>query len=407
MLLSSLRVANLRSFRDPARLDLRPVTLVYGSNNVGKSALVRALPLIADSIGPERDALDFQKRLYEADLGFERLRWRGERSESGEDVTLGLDFDDGMSVDWAVREPIDWKRLVVSRLELRETGRSASAEWRLTRGEERDPELTYTRGWISGRHRFDGLLPPGTLFGPEWEGTRRRIEAIRDGVIWLGSVRPPPRRRTLWRGGARWQLLPDGSDAPIVLAEEPEVRADVEGWYRNALGLTLDVREVAQRDVLVEVRRASGGPSVDMLDCGEGPGQVLPVVTALAMARHHATRRGPSVICVEEPESHLHPDAQARLAQFVCETARVPGVRVVFETHSPYLLYGVHLEVMRGFPEIDVALHWVSQAEDGSSHVEACGMRGDGSYSGLWPPDAFSTEYSLLAEMERRRQERR
>lgn len=404
MPLSRLHVANLRSFRDPSRLDLRPVTLVYGPNNVGKSALVRALPLLADSIRGERDALDFQARLDDADLSFERLRWRGDRSETGEDLSLGLEFDDGSGVDWSIREPIDWKRLVVSRIELREPGRSVTAEWRLTRGEERDPELTYSAGGGVGRYRFDGLLPPAALFGPDWEATRRRVEAIRDGVIWLGSVRPPPRRRTSWRGGARWELLPDGSDAPIVLAEESEVRADVERWYRDALGLTLDVREVAQRDVLVEVRRASGGPSVDMLDCGEGPGQVLAVVTALAMARHHATRRGPSVICVEEPESHLHPDAQAKLAEFVCESARVPGVRVVFETHSPYLLYAVHLEVMKGFPEDDVALHWVAQDEDGASRVEACSMRADGSYGGLWPSDAFSTEYALLAEMERRRQ---
>jgi predicted ATPase len=94
------------------------------------------------------------------------------------------------------------------------------------------------------------------------------------------------------------------------------------------------------------------------------------------------------------------------LAEFVCASARVPGVRVVFETHSPYLLYAVHLEVMKGFPESDVALHWVAQEEDGASRVEVCGMRADGSYDGLWPNDAFSTEYALLAAMERLRQER-
>lgn len=407
MNVARVRVANLRSFREECALELRPVTLVYGANNVGKSALVRALPLISDSIGPSREALDFSKRLFDGDLSFERLRWRGDRSETGEDIQLGVDFDDGLRVDWRVQQPIDWKRVVVSGLKFAAGGRSFAAAWKPRRGEEQAVDLSYTTTGHEARHRFDGLLPPASLCGTEWEPTRRRVEAIRDAVMWLSSVRPPPRRRTSWRGSARWQLAPDGSDAPIVLAEDADVRRDVVSWYRDALGLSLDIREVAERDVLVEVQRASSSPRVDLLDCGEGPGQVLAVVTAISMARHHEARSGPSVICIEEPESHLHPDAQAKLATFLCACARTPGVRVVFETHSPYLLHAIHLEVMRGFPEADVALHWVQQAEDGASQVEHCTMRADGSYEGLWPPDAFTTEYEILAEMERLRQERR
>ena len=50
---SALHVRNYRSFPGPQQVELRPLTLFYGGNSSGKSALVRLLPLLADSVGSE------------------------------------------------------------------------------------------------------------------------------------------------------------------------------------------------------------------------------------------------------------------------------------------------------------------------------------------------------------------
>ena len=47
---SEITVAQFRSFRRRTTLELRPLTLLYGPNNVGKSALLRLLPLLGDSV---------------------------------------------------------------------------------------------------------------------------------------------------------------------------------------------------------------------------------------------------------------------------------------------------------------------------------------------------------------------
>jgi len=54
MTLRALTVHNYRSFARPTRVELRPLTLVFGRNSAGKSALLRALPLLAESFAKGR-----------------------------------------------------------------------------------------------------------------------------------------------------------------------------------------------------------------------------------------------------------------------------------------------------------------------------------------------------------------
>ncbi|MHC2334939.1 hypothetical protein [Bradyrhizobium sp. USDA 4454] len=47
--LTAVGVEGYRAFAKSEEIELRPLTLLYGFNSVGKSALLRALPLIAAS----------------------------------------------------------------------------------------------------------------------------------------------------------------------------------------------------------------------------------------------------------------------------------------------------------------------------------------------------------------------
>jgi hypothetical protein len=52
MPLAAFTVEKYRSFVRPARIELRPLTLLFGYNSAGKSALLRTLPLLAASVEP-------------------------------------------------------------------------------------------------------------------------------------------------------------------------------------------------------------------------------------------------------------------------------------------------------------------------------------------------------------------
>ena len=48
--LQSFGLENYRAFDEAVAIELRPLTLFFGHNSAGKSALLRALPLIAASV---------------------------------------------------------------------------------------------------------------------------------------------------------------------------------------------------------------------------------------------------------------------------------------------------------------------------------------------------------------------
>lgn len=159
------------------------------------------------------------------------------------------------------------------------------------------------------------------------------------------------------------------------------------------LDLTPCIQAVKLGDTKVEVRVAHKGgttsvedtPWINIADVGAGVSHVLPVLVAMLAARSG------QLVYIEEPELHLHPRAQWRLATIMAETAK-RGVRLVIETHSSVLLRGVQTLVAKGEldPEL-VALHWFTlDPNTGATTVSSAEMDENGAY-GDWPEDFDDT----------------
>jgi predicted ATPase len=69
----------------------------------------------------------------------------------------------------------------------------------------------------------------------------------------------------------------------------------------------------------------------DLTNVGPGVSQVLPIVLSALIAPKT------SLLIFEQPELHLHPRVQARLADFFFAIALL-GKRCILETHSEYLI---------------------------------------------------------------------
>ena len=68
----TLTLANYRAFSRPTELELRPLTLLYGWNSAGKSALLRLLPLLAHSARPSATAVPNVAAWQEQELALDR-----------------------------------------------------------------------------------------------------------------------------------------------------------------------------------------------------------------------------------------------------------------------------------------------------------------------------------------------
>ncbi len=155
----------------------------------------------------------------------------------------------------------------------------------------------------------------------------------------------------------------------------------------HTLGLTgkVNTKKIGDIGIEVQVGRLPHDNSdetdmVSIADVGIGVSQVLPVLVALIVAEPG------QLVYLEQPELHLHPNAQVALAQMLADAAK-RGVRVVAETHSSLLLLGIQTLVAEGklSPEL-VKLHWFSRNEDGVTEVDSVDLDEAGTY-GDWSVD--------------------
>jgi predicted ATP-dependent endonuclease of OLD family len=119
---------------------------------------------------------------------------------------------------------------------------------------------------------------------------------------------------------------------------------------------------------------------IRITDLGFGVSQVLPILVALTMAKPE------QIVYIEQPEIHLHPQAQLNLAKIMVKAAN-RGVRIVIETHSDLLILGIQTLVAEGEISKDkTKLHWFTRESDGSTNVVSSQINEDGSFNN-WPLD--------------------
>ena len=154
------------------------------------------------------------------------------------------------------------------------------------------------------------------------------------------------------------------------------------------LGLTQRVIVKKTNDVSLElyVERISNAQNqvedlVHLADVGFGVSQVLPVLVALAGAE-----RGQMVL-IEQPELHLHPKAQLAMGSLLADAAK-RGIIVVVETHSQLILRAIQTKIaQKQLSSEKVGLHWFSRdPKTGWSSVTKAELLPDGSF-GDWPVD--------------------
>jgi len=163
-----------------------------------------------------------------------------------------------------------------------------------------------------------------------------------------------------WRVGHRGQHLVDVLLGDGVLAEANRLADLLDIGYRIEVvptGRSADVYEL-----LLAEQRGDVGLGNDVLvglpDVGSGVAQVLPLIAQLAAMRGSD---GPkeAIILIEQPELHLHPRLQGRLAKaFAAAIAPPTGERrraqLILETHSEHLAYALGTEVKRDAEREDV-----------------------------------------------------
>lgn len=444
-MLESLRIQNFKAWQDTGTLRMAPLTVFFGANSAGKSSIghlmlaLKQTVLSADRkralhLGDTKSLVDvgtFGECLHGHDLtktmGF-ALRWRLDEALEvvnplaqdqvwrGDELSLEVSIDADQNSQPVIRR-IDYglNPKKAGQLDIH-YARDDQGEYRLHsdvldfvrvqgRGWKLDPPEKFYRISDQTRARFQNA---GFLSDLAVE-----VEGLFNSIYHLGPLRELPQRTYTWSGESFEDVGERGENSiAAMLAAQAQgrrlnrratmQRSDfipfIAAWLKD-LGVIHSFRlaQVAEGrkeyEVLIKISAASS--EVRIPDVGFGVSQVLP---AIVQSFYTPPR---SILLMEQPEIHLHPQVQAELADVFISAiqARENGVprdvQLIIESHSEHFLYRLQRRIAEGLLSPDeVAIYFCSMVS-GRPAVQALSIDECGDISN-WPAGFFADDMTEL-----------
>jgi predicted ATPase len=123
------------------------------------------------------------------------------------------------------------------------------------------------------------------------------------------------------------------------------------------------------------------------VNVGFGIHYVLPLVVALLTADPNG------ILIVENPESHLHPRGQSRMANLIARVAG-QGTQVICESHSDHIINGIRIAVKeKVIKSSDLAVIYFDKDEDQITYTTEIVVDRDGNLSDY--PEGLLDEWGI------------
>lgn len=392
-MINNLRIENFKGWKDTNNISLAPLTVFFGANSSGKSSIGQFLMLLKQSAESsdrkavfytgnentavdlgvpsdlvfnrdpeneirfsydwslERDTLQLDDVLHEKKISTRHIYFSGnvsivEKFQKAEINSLNYTFETKAGlIDIGLRKK-------------EENGNSKKGYELVSKNY--DFVRTKGRAWdITSPVRFYGFPDEAVAYYQNadfLQNINLFHEKLFSSIFYLGPLRHQAKRLYTWTGETPNSVGKQGDEAiqAILAAESEERRINLkykgprksfsvviaEMLKKMSLIEDFTVRKISdnRQDYEVKVRTKGSGNWVDIPDVGVGVSQVLPVIVQLFYAP------AGSIIIMEQPELHLHPSAQAGLADVIIdaiharENYSARNIQLIIETHSEHFL---------------------------------------------------------------------
>ena len=389
--ITAISVKGFKSLAEEQRVEIFPLTLLAGANSSGKSSLMQPLLLLKQTLEAGYDPgpllLDGPHvRFTSADQVLTKLNGQF----VGKEFEIGFESGERDSILEVFRRSeagygFDLVRSNLSTLHgkvsLRYGDRDLNSE--MVKGLSPQPlmwnDVHYREvKWDVVRLRcFLSAMPTSGAVAWAEETPERVFGSLLRRIIHIPGLRGNPERS--YNTSAVGELFPGTFEnyvASIILAwqEASDKRINLLGKALESLGLTWRIVAKpldATRVELLVARlprkgKSAKGDLVNIADVGLSVSQVLPVLVALLIAEPG------QLVYIEQPEFHLHLQAQQALASILAEAAG-RGVRVVAETHSAILLLAIQAlvaedRIVSRYPQAALVPERLAWSYEGDQH---------------------------------------
>lgn len=279
-------------------------------------------------------------------------------------------------------------RAGIGALTLRPWGLMPSGEStvRLPQGRDGDRENTFAIAYVNRAAVLAGAVSA-------------EVDQLLGEMVWLGPLRSAPQR--VYDRASTSSVPGDGANVAMYLFDHASVVEQVNDWLsRLEIPYTIRVVPIGAGDaahlvgdlVAISLTDTRTGVAVTPADVGYGISQVLPIVVELLSQRD-------CVIAVEQPETHLHPRLQARLADLLIDSTQAGGRgnQLIVETHSEHLMLRVQRRIREGaLDPATVSILYVDRAPAGPATVRQLRLNDQGDFLDDWPGGFFDDRLGEL-----------
>ena len=408
-MIKNLRIQNFKGWKDTGIIHLAPLTVFFGENSSGKSSIGQFLMMLKQSMessdrktvfltGNEDTAVDLG---LPSDIIFDQNRnnaitfsydWTLEKEIQLEDVLREKRFaSKHIKFVGEVKMTDDRSQILevnVFNYTFDTVGQDKieiGLKKKIQPGNgKKSYELTYRNyDFVRSRGRVWDITSPVRFYGfPDeavayyqnanfLQNINLYHEKLFSGIYYLGPLRRQAKRLYNWNGSVPDSVGYLGQDAvqAILAADDANRKINLknhsprkpfkaiiaEMLKKMSLIEDFKIERISDKrqDYDVKVRTKGSKNWVDIPDVGMGVSQVLPVLVELFYAPVG------SVIIMEQPELHLHPSAQAALADVMImaihakENFEKRGIQLLIETHSEHFLRRLQRRVAEGVLEYD------------------------------------------------------
>lgn len=341
-----IKVLTLKDFKCYHRaqeVPLSRINVLTGLNGRGKSTVIQAILLLAQSISKEGiSKLQLQGDLYSMGAYEDALC---HESESGL-------FSFLIKTDDKVDASLEFVFCSSSEKD------SAKIKHLLVDGVDRVIEMG-----VLTSDGYELYTKDGERLIVSELGSTEDIVSFRSfrNLTYVSADRIGPVNRSRWEPPmGRLRLDVHGNNVLSVLESIGEDRRKA---IQNALSQILRGGSFAisreNDDVVLKMDSTDNGSLYLPTNVGFGYGYILSTLVALELAEPG------SIFIIENPEAHLHPGAQASLTQYLLAIAQKKKLQIFVETHSDHIINECLVEINKEvFIPDDVSLLFFSRIQD-------------------------------------------
>jgi predicted ATPase len=391
---SSLTIEGFKGLNNKT-IQFRNLTVLAGSNSVGKSSTIQSLLLI-------RHTLEEYKRLGQ---NIERIKINdpyllalGKTSDistrdSGlTEIVFTLNFEGNVNMKLTYPIPYTseiYLEIKASDIEL------PNQDW--GQASIQQPNFHYLNAERVGPRPFYAMNIDLLNVGYQGEFAISILASTNAKVKQVDRLKAFDTEKALL--SFQGEQFVSASGMPFVTGGARTLDVETEKWMQFIIpGIEIDAQQI-QNNNLASISYGGSKP----YNVGFGISYVLPIIVAGLIAEDG------DMLIVENPEAHLHPLGQSRIGQFLAKIAAA-GVQVVIETHSDYVIDGIRIATLKEDNSLttdDVVINFFSPNLDtGLVDIEAIFLNKSADLK-AYPPYFFDQTQRNFSEIAKLKKQRR